>query len=184
MIGWLVLLASASWYDQKMEGWYYFEDAEKQQYITPEEAEEAMSAEREYLKELLSLAVLVPTKENVANYVREQKRWSEQSSLFANTWAEVARGPKVEESCFLLFCFNGKDERAQEAAAAAQAEAAARNLQMKGVALDGVLLEGFDCVADRGISKRLNLSEGLYLVDPSQNQIIPFDAGQPEQRNA
>lgn len=184
MIAWFALLASASWYDQKMEGWYYFEDAEKQQNISPEEAEEAMSAEREYLKELLSLAVLVPTQDNVANYIREQKRWSEQSTLFANAWVEAAREPKAEETQFLLLCFNGKYERAKEAADAAQAEAVARNLQIKGVALDGVLLEGFDCVPDQGISKRLNLSEGLYLVDPSQNQIIPFEAGQPEQRNA
>lgn len=35
MIAWFLLLASASWYDQKMEGWYYFEDAEKQQKISP-----------------------------------------------------------------------------------------------------------------------------------------------------
>lgn len=184
MISWFALLASLSWYDQKMEGWYYFEDAEQQQKISPEEAEEAMSAEREYLKELLSLAVLVPTKENVANYVREQRRWSEQSSLFANTWAEVAREPKVEETSFLLLCFNGKDEGAAAAASLAQTEASARQIPLKGVALDGVLLEGLDCVPDQGISKRLNLSEGLYLVETDQNRILPLEAGQLRDRNA
>lgn len=84
----------ASWYDQKLEGWYYFEDkdsvsSEKKLPLTPEEAEEFILLEKRKLQQLLSLAILSPTSENVANYIRAQLRTLDQSGAFAQTWGKV-----------------------------------------------------------------------------------------------
>ncbi len=95
---WLLLLltlstlqASDSWYDQKLEGWYYFEDKEKQDApaISPETAEAILEAEKLKLKRLLNLALVVPTPENVERYIREQKKWIDQSAHFADAWGKV-----------------------------------------------------------------------------------------------
>jgi len=82
----------ASWYDQKLEGWYYFEDKSHNQEkssLTPEEADEFLTQESTKLKQLLSLAILSPTKENVESYIRNQRQWITQSSNFANSWGKV-----------------------------------------------------------------------------------------------
>lgn len=84
--------AFGSWYDQKLEGWYYFEDkesSEKKASLTPEEAEELISIEKRKLQQLLSLALIVPTPENVFNYIRAQKQTLDQSGAFAKTWGKV-----------------------------------------------------------------------------------------------
>jgi conjugal transfer pilus assembly protein TraF len=82
----------ASWYDQKLEGWYYFEDqqspAEKPP-LSHEEAEEFLDAEKHKLKQLLSLAIVSPTKDNVENYIRHQRRWIQQSNTFAQSWGKI-----------------------------------------------------------------------------------------------
>jgi conjugal transfer pilus assembly protein TraF len=91
MIYFLCLLATVShWYDQKLQGWYYFQDEAEEAISTPEEAGAVIDSEKDRLKELLSLAILDPTKENVSAYAREQKKWSDQSSLFAQTYSEVS----------------------------------------------------------------------------------------------
>lgn len=85
-------IIEASWYDQKLEGWYYFEDqqspAEKPA-LTPEEAEELLDAEKHKLKQLLSLAIIAPTKDNVEKYIRHQRRWIQQSNTFAQSWGKI-----------------------------------------------------------------------------------------------
>lgn len=83
----------ASWYDQKLEGWYYFEDPEAPisdtLSITPQQAEDLISLESKRLKQLLSLAIISPTDENVKIYIEAQRKWISQSNLFAQTWGKT-----------------------------------------------------------------------------------------------
>ena len=86
-------LHAASWYDQKLEGWYYFQESEsenpKEKPSSLDEAEEILECEKLHLKKLLALALLTPTSENVEQYLREQNRWVNQSTQFADTWGKV-----------------------------------------------------------------------------------------------
>lgn len=85
-------LQASTWYDQKLEGWYYFQDREeeeKKKELSSDDAEEMLELEKGNLKKLLSLALLQPTPEHVENYMREQGRWIKQSSQFADTWGKV-----------------------------------------------------------------------------------------------
>lgn len=83
----------ASWYDQKLEGWYYFEDPKVAVSdtisITPQQAEDLISLESKRLKQLLSLAIISPTDENVKTYIEAQRRWISQSNLFSQTWGRT-----------------------------------------------------------------------------------------------
>ena len=56
---------------------------------TLDEAEEVLELEKRHLKKLLSFALLVPTPENVENYLEKQNRWVNQSAKFADTWGKV-----------------------------------------------------------------------------------------------
>lgn len=96
----LVLLLTApfpsfgSWYDQKLEGWYYFQgqkhiEDEKTTPGTLEEADNYLATESRKLKQLLSFALVSPTHENVEKYIRAQRRWMEQSGRFAQMWGKV-----------------------------------------------------------------------------------------------
>ncbi len=85
-------IAFSSWYDQKLEGWYYFEDPKSSQEkppITPEDADAYIALESRKLKQLLSLAIVSPTEENVAEYMRAQRKWILQSNAFAQTWGKT-----------------------------------------------------------------------------------------------
>lgn len=83
----------SSWYEQKLEGWYYFEEQNKTEDSPPvrslDEAEELVELENRMLKKLLALALINPTESNVENYIRSQKRWIDQSAQFAATWEKV-----------------------------------------------------------------------------------------------
>ncbi|MBX9744371.1 MAG: conjugal transfer protein TraF [Chlamydiales bacterium] len=87
------LRASSSWYEGKLEGWYYFEDraseVEEKVQLTPEQAEGILQAEKRNLAQLLALALIVPTSENVEQYMREQKKWIDQSGRFAGEWGKL-----------------------------------------------------------------------------------------------
>lgn len=89
----LGVLQATSWYEQKLEGWYYFQEFEseetKENPTSLDEAEEVLELEKRQLRKLLSLALLVPTAENVESYLREQNRWVNQSARFADTWGTV-----------------------------------------------------------------------------------------------
>jgi conjugal transfer pilus assembly protein TraF len=88
-----LLSATSSWYDKKLEGWYYFEDLphknEEHPSLSPEEADEVLRIEKRQLAQLLSLALLVPSPENVELYMRQQKKWLENSSRFAGEWGKI-----------------------------------------------------------------------------------------------
>ncbi len=86
--------AFGSWYDQKLEGWYYFQDqkALQKEQNTPKSLEEAdvyLATESRKLKQLLSMAIVSPTQENVEHYIKAQKQWMNQSSQFAQMWGKV-----------------------------------------------------------------------------------------------
>ncbi|MCB1115623.1 MAG: conjugal transfer protein TraF [Chlamydiia bacterium] len=91
------LYGNDSWYDQKLEGWYYFEDQAKTSHEkeetkkpkTPEEAAQIAENEKQKLKALLALALIDPTEENVKNYIIRQQRWMEKSQAFSNRWKSV-----------------------------------------------------------------------------------------------
>ena len=81
-----------SWYDQKLEGWYYFEDKPSDQENTPanpEEADQRIAIESIKLKKLLSLALINPSPKNVEAYMRAQRLWIQQSNTFAQAWGNV-----------------------------------------------------------------------------------------------
>lgn len=83
-----------SWYDQKLEGWYYFQDPKTHQKqvaspTTLEDAEAFVANESRKLKQLLFIAIASPTSENVENYMWAQKQWIQQSGLFAQAWGKV-----------------------------------------------------------------------------------------------
>ena len=85
-------IACASWYDQKLEGWYYFEDpsaSPTKEKLTPQQADTLLAIESKQLKQLLSLALISPTTENVEQYVRAQKKLMQQSSNFAQSWGKI-----------------------------------------------------------------------------------------------
>lgn len=93
------MILQASWYEQKLEGWYYFQctaqedptTGKEQAYptLTPAEAEITLAKESRKLKQFLSLAMMAPTPDNVENYMRLQKQWIQRSSLFAHVWGKV-----------------------------------------------------------------------------------------------
>ena len=87
-------LEGSSWYEQKLQGWYYFEEQEEQgekrkKEISPEEAVLILEEKKKELAQQLSLALLVPTPTNVEKYIRLQKRFLNQSQLFAENWGKV-----------------------------------------------------------------------------------------------
>lgn len=89
----MFLCSESSWYDQKLEGWYYFEDSdskeERKNQLTPEEAENLLEEQKRHLHQLLSLALIQPSSENVENYIRNQRYLLNQSDRFAETWGTV-----------------------------------------------------------------------------------------------
>ena len=85
-------IAYPSWYDQKLEGWYYFEDpsiSRSEEKLTPEQADEVILVESRKLKQLLSLALVSPTPENVEHYIRAQRGWIQKSALFSQAWGKL-----------------------------------------------------------------------------------------------
>lgn len=96
------IVSASSWYDQKLEGWYYFEDQSaprNEEKLTPEQADGLIVAETKRLKQLLSLALISPTTENVEQYVRAQRSVVQQSSTFSQTWGRVLlEHPELSEA--------------------------------------------------------------------------------------
>jgi len=89
-----LIYGEGSWYEQKLEGWYYFEDAPKTEHkrekpATPEEAAHLAELEGHKLKALLALALMAPTEENIRNYITRQQKWIVQSQNFANHWKQL-----------------------------------------------------------------------------------------------
>jgi conjugal transfer pilus assembly protein TraF len=91
------------WLDRKAEGWFWYEDKNKDKDAEPEllensaiipsqpspsiyPATEEMNLIRKELEEKLHRAVLEPTEENVMIYMRMQQQWIDQSSKFSDSW--------------------------------------------------------------------------------------------------
>jgi len=86
----------AGWIDQKAEGWAWYEDREKSKEVEAHEEEVCretavaiLEKVRQDLEEKLATALLNPTSENIQSYMREQKRWVDQSHLFATQWSRA-----------------------------------------------------------------------------------------------
>lgn len=210
------LCSANSWYDQKLEGWYYFEDKgnskQKQHSLTKQEAEEILEEEKASLKQQLALALLSPTEENVEAYLKEQKKWIDQSSRFANVWQktllehpllgdflinpttsfgvqlrkdlEVQKRKKrlteLAKTHFLLFFFKGKDPYSQKAAEVVHLFSTMNQWKVKAVSIDYVPVKEFpEFEIDKGISRavKAKITPSMYVVDPSQDLIIPVGAG-------
>lgn len=95
-------LRGVGWLDRKAEGWAWYEDIQKpeapeekaQEELKPEipaplSAAEKVAKIRKEVEEKLSQAILEPTEENIAVYIREQKKLMDQSGKFSTTWAKV-----------------------------------------------------------------------------------------------
>jgi conjugal transfer pilus assembly protein TraF len=180
-----LLAVAAPWYEQKLEGWYYFQEKEKERELTPEEANEIVSEERENLQALRALAILIPTEENVSRYIEAERQWSDQSSRFAETWAQVSEPAtedpfsQIGERAFLLMCFNGEDPSSISAAETAEAFAKLHGWKWKAISLDGKMIPGLTAEKDRGISQALDVTEvpAFFIIDLEGNQIYPVGEG-------
>jgi hypothetical protein len=175
-----IAAAEPAWYNQKLEGWYYFQEEGADRGLkglAPEEAHDILEEEKQKTQEALSLAILSPTKDNVENYLSLSKRWSAQSALFADEWGKVLEEKPSNElgsTNFLLFCFKGEDPASMGASHAAKAYAKKTGLTLKAVSLDGCGVKGIeDFSVDSGIVKNLKIEEvpSLYAVDPFKNTI-------------
>ncbi|MFI5342799.1 MAG: type-F conjugative transfer system pilin assembly protein TraF [Chlamydiales bacterium] len=93
------------WLDRKAEGWAWYEDQEHSKdsqkpsekrveesspsLLPPLSAREEVALIRENLEEKLARAVLTPSEENLAEYMKEQKRWIDQAGEFSNIWTKM-----------------------------------------------------------------------------------------------
>lgn len=89
-----LMQADTSWYERKLEGWYYFEDRKQQEEKKElpkdeEQAEEFLEEGRLKLKKSLALALLHPSEAHLENYIKEQKKWLDQSNRFAQAWGKL-----------------------------------------------------------------------------------------------
>lgn len=91
----------AYWLEKKAEGWAWYEDLDRKTKKNPPEIEhppetsspktfaEEVSIIKKNMEEKLARAVLVPSEENVADYMQEQKRWIDQAEEFSRSWAKI-----------------------------------------------------------------------------------------------
>ena len=86
-------LQAGSWYEQKLQGWYYFEEVKEddkvKKELSPEDAHTYLEEKKIELKHLLSLAIVAPTPQNIERYMHVQKLLLKQSALFAEGWGKV-----------------------------------------------------------------------------------------------
>ncbi len=182
----LILLGTAEpWYEQKMEGWYYFQEEEDQKRpeYTCEEAREILEEEKQNLNSLLAAAVLTPSPETVREYKKEHDRWQAQSALFAQNWAEVETQKEdlqsISDQMFLLFCFKGNDPCSIEAATTAKEFCHNNGWKLKALSLDGTTIEGLEVETDRGLSEKIGVqtTPSFYAIDPLQNRVLYLGEG-------
>lgn len=87
------LFSTQSWYHGGLEGWYYFDEREASAQELPqvslEEAELIVRSDRKRLEQLLSLALVAPSPDNVSLYMGAQKKWLDQSARFAAEWGKI-----------------------------------------------------------------------------------------------
>ncbi len=149
----------------RMSGWYYFEEPEER--LDSEEAREALQSVKAHHQNLLALALMEPTRKNIGAYIEAEKKASEESLRFAETWADLQKQHDFSKRYFLLLSFK---EGADEAARIAKEFAVLHHWTLKGLSLDGAKIEGLDAEADRGLGRVL--PEGFYAVDPEEESAI------------
>lgn len=100
----------AGWLERKADGWFWYEDKEKQlerkqdQPATVDQpsshiltATEEMAAIRKELEERLSEAILRPTDQNLTAYMQLQQHWVNQSSQFSKVWVKsLLNNPQLD----------------------------------------------------------------------------------------
>jgi conjugal transfer pilus assembly protein TraF len=94
----------ANWHEKKAEGWAWYEDEkrnerkeeEPKKVVTPKQR---LDEVKQNIEEKLAQAILEPTTENVKSYMEEQKKWVDQSSVFANVWVEqLLNSPQLDNT--------------------------------------------------------------------------------------
>lgn len=159
----------------RLEGWYYFQEARAG--LSPEEAESVLQMEKERHQNLLALALMEPTRENIANYIEAHKNASEESMRFAQVWTDIVEhgrlDPALAERYFLLLAIKKGEERA---ARIAKEFVSRHRWSLKGLSLDGAKPEGLDSEIDGGLGHLLPCEDTpcFYAVDPTENIIIPL----------
>lgn len=104
-----VATLNASWMDESQNGWFWYretflDEEPEEEPVPPTSASQSGPLEelervRKSLDEARAKALLHPNQENVGTYIREQKRWVDQSSIFAYEWKRyVLAHPEVDES--------------------------------------------------------------------------------------
>lgn len=180
LIGHCFLNALDPWYNQSKRGWYYFED-NKQQETKKEDfpkanvstAPQIIEDEKQKTHELLCLALINPTEENIGEYLKQQKKLIDLSARFASSWKAVllqhpeysydlpqtAYGQRLKKSQeeinlakrlnqykqehFLLFVFKGKDVFSKEQAKVVEQFSKMGEWQVRAISLDGVVVSQF-----------------------------------------
>lgn len=87
---------TAGWLERKAEGWAWYEDKIKKIEVVEEEkpdqpvsAQEQLAEVKKVLEEKLADAILNPSDESIAAYMREQQKWINQSARFSETWTKL-----------------------------------------------------------------------------------------------
>ncbi len=157
----------------RLEGWYYFQDAKSG--LSGEEAEAVLQMERERHQNLLALALMEPTRENIGNYIEAHKNANEESIRFARVWSDIVEhgrlDPALSERYFLLFVFK---EGQGNTARIAKEFASRHRWNLKGLALGEAKIEGIECELDGGLGQLLPCEETpcFYAIDPVENIVI------------
>ena len=82
---------SASWHDCKARGWSWYEEELDEELEEPvyQSPSKVLEKEKGILEEKMARALLDPSPQNVSQYIEEQNKWVNQSSLFANAWMKA-----------------------------------------------------------------------------------------------
>ncbi len=95
-------LEAKDWLEKKAEGWAWYEQSKKTEDLEasqPPSATAEINRIKKENEEALSSAILSPTVENVRSYLTLQKKWVDQSALFAENWRlAVLQTPALDES--------------------------------------------------------------------------------------
>lgn len=99
--------AHASFYERKAEGWFWFEEKDKQDAVpiiekqqnSPNNPNEHMELVRKKLQFKMNKAMLNPTEENVKDYIVYQHQISNQAQNFSKVWQKVVlTNPELDEN--------------------------------------------------------------------------------------
>jgi len=182
--------ADSDWYNRKLEGWYYFHEgnaSEADSSWSGDEAHSILEDEKRQLQESLSLALLNPTKENIASYISQSQKQIERSSEFADAWGQLLSEKRKKEilqtlskTHFLLFCFRSQDDHSKQAAESAIAFAEGSGWKFKALSLDGAGIEGLESFEkDQGMAQSLGIQSApsFYAVNPENNKAVLLGLG-------